>query len=68
MVQVCTPRGPPHFRPTAVTIDRETSGVTFMDVSWQDPGQCPDTRSVEVAASNIWRGLLALSLSKAKYN
>ena len=57
MVQVCTPRGPPHFRPTAVTIDRETSGVTFMDVSWQDPGQCPDTRSVEVAASNIWRGL-----------
>ena len=54
LVQVCTPRGPPHFRPTAVSIDRETSGVTFMDVSWEDPGQCPDTRSVDILRNTTW--------------
>ena len=34
-LQSCSPTGPPHFQPQEVRIDG--GGVTFIDVSWDDP-------------------------------
>ena len=41
--QSCTPSGPPHFQPEEVRIDG--GGVTFIDVSWDDPrgAECEGT-------------------------
>ena len=42
-LQSCTPRGAPHFQPEEVRIDG--GGVTFIDVSWDDPkgAECEGT-------------------------
>ena len=40
--QSCTPTGPPYFHPKDLRIDG--GGVTFIDVSWDDPegAKCED--------------------------
>lgn len=42
-LQSCTPKGAPHFQPEEVRIDG--GGVTFIDVSWDDPkgAECEGT-------------------------